>query len=209
MFNHNITTKFFATVAAAISLSLIACSDDSKDTVHNLRAAPDLQGTFADTCSSSKILGVSEQIQLNFEGNNYTRSQIFYDESGCKNEIGRIQYVGEFKAGEQNPDNNNGGTLDLEVSKATIKVSSDTLATALNAINYCGHTDYASGKEVTLSGKQTEGLCPLENVPSTLYTAYKVESDNLFMTDSDISTMAKTSKDRSSTLDFNKAYLKR
>ncbi len=180
----------------AIGFTMGACSDDAEETIHNLRAAPDLQGSFYDECTSAKLLDASEQIQLSFEGNNYTRSQVFFSDPECTQEMGRIEYKGEFKAGDESEQT--GGTLDLEVSEAKIKVTSDTLAKALNAINYCGHSDFAPDKEVTLSGAQTKGLCPLENVPVNLYTSYRLQDENLVLSDSDITTMAKEPNARSS-----------
>jgi len=196
-------------ITAAICIGLIGCSDDSKDAARNIRNEPDLQGTFTDIRSSSKILGASEKIQLKFEGNKYTRSQIFYGEFGCENETGRIEYTGEFKAGKQNQKNpSQSGTLDLNVEEAKVKVSTDGLATALNAVNYCGHRDFAKGKEITLSGKQTQGLCPIENVPVQLYTIYKIEGDRLYLGDLDITTMAGDENSRSDTVLFDKIYVR-
>lgn len=196
-------------ITIAICLGLIGCSDDSKDAVRNIRNEPDLQGTFTDLCSSSKILGASERIQLKFEGNKYTRSQIFYNEAECTNETGRIEYSGEFKAGKQEKKSpTESGTLDLNVEEAKIKVSSEGLARALNLVNYCGHRDYAEGKEVTLSGKQTQGLCPIENVPVQLYTIYRLENDRVYLGDLDIPTMAGDVQSRSDTVLFDKVYVR-
>ena len=199
------TKKLF--VVFALPLALAACSDDSKEAVHNVRAAPDLQGSFDDTCSSSKLLDTSEQIQLNFEGNQYTRAQVWFSDADCKTETGRVEYKGEFKAGEESPET--GGTLDLRVSEATIKVSSDTLAKALNTLNYCGHSDYAVGKEVVLSGAQTQGLCPIENVPTDLFTSYRLRDNNLILSDSDITTMSKDPANRTSGQATERIYTKR
>lgn len=198
--------KILSAIALVSALFMAACSDDAKEAIHNVRAAPDLQGTFHDECSSSKILDASEQIQLSFEGNQYTRSQVFFKDSECKEETGRIEYKGEFRAGEESEQN--GGTLDLNVEEAKIKVSSDTLAKALNAIRYCGHTDFEVDKEVTLSGAQTEGLCPIENVPVNLYTTYKLQDGNLVLNDSDITTMAKEPNARSSVTSAQRTYVK-
>lgn len=198
--------KILTLATTVLSVGLISCSDDSKDTIHNLRDAPDLQGSFYDECSSSKLLDSSEQIQLKFEGNNYTRSQVFFSDADCKTETGRIEYTGEFKAGEES---DRGGTLDLSVEAAKIKISSDTLVKAFNTINYCGHNDFAVDKEVTLSGAQTAGLCPIENVPTNLYTTYRINDDKLVLSDSDITVMAKDPSQRSGGVSTERIYTKR
>lgn len=202
--------KFSAIAVAVLALGLSACSDDAKNAVHNIKEGSDLQGSFNDTCSSSKIANTSEIIRLNFEGNSYTRSQIFYGEAGCKNEIGRIEYKGEFLVGKDIVDGENqGGTLDLDVAEAKVIVTSDTLAKTLNLLNYCSHRDYAAGKEVVLTGRQTAGLCPIENMPAKLYTSYRIERDNyLYLSDSDITTMTTDSTKRNENVVFEKLYTK-
>lgn len=194
--------------AAAICLGLTGCSDKAKDTVHNLKEAPALQGNFADVCSSSKLIGASERIELKFSASDYTRSQIFYSDKTCSTEIGRIDYKGQFVAGAPNKDPTKGGTLDLKVQTAQVKISNQDLANSLNAINYCGHTDYTSGKTVTLTGRQTQGLCPIENVPVTLYTVYAVQNNGLYLGSKDITTMTDNVNKRSAALDYDHSYQK-
>lgn len=202
-------SKYLAIAVAAMSLGLAACSDDSKEATHNIRAEPDLQGSFTDVCSSSKLADLSEKIRLNFEGNKFTRSQIFYSEADCKTESGRIEYTGSFKAGEQNKDDPKlGGTMDIDIQSVKITTASEGLAKALNIINYCSHNDFAAGKEVTISGKQTQGMCPLENVPTKLYTAYRLENDRLYLGSADITTMPTVETNRSSAILFEKTYVK-
>jgi hypothetical protein len=203
-------SKFYLSIAAAtMALSLGACSDDAKDTVHNIKEAPNLQGAFNDACATSKIANTSETTRLIFEGNNYTRAQIFYNEPNCTTEVGRVEYKGEFRAGDDKIEGEKqGGNLDLDIQTVTVKVSSPTLAKTLNFMNYCGHTDFADGKEVSISGPQTQGLCPLENVPVKLYTSYKVEGDKLYLGDTDITTMSKDETKRSSNIVYEKLYKK-
>jgi hypothetical protein len=205
-----INTKNFLTLAAAtFAIGLGACSKDAKNAVHNIKEAPSLQGSFNDTCATSKIADASEMIRLNFEGNKYTRSQIFYGEPNCVTEIGRVEYKGEFKAGDDKiAGEKQGGTLDLDVQTVTVKVSSEGLAKTLNFMNYCGHNDFAVGKAVAISGQQTQGLCPLETVPAKLYTSYRVENDKLYMSDTDITTMTTDPTKRSTNIVYEKIYKK-
>lgn len=203
------TRKLLPIAALTLGLGLAACSDDSKDTVHNVRAAPELQGTFADACSSSKLLDMSEQIQLKFDGNNYTRSQVYFSDADCKQELGRVEYAGEFLAGEEGasaerPD----GTLDLKVNEAIIKISGEGLAKTFNAMNFCGRSDYTVGKDVSLTGEQTDGLCPIENIPTNRYTYYRLNEGNLVLSDSDITTMSKDAAQRSVTPNTERIYTK-
>ncbi len=201
------TQKILVSFALLTSFSLIGCSEDAKEAIQNVADAPTLQGEFTNKCSSSMLLDASEQTSYKFEGNQFTRSQVFFSEDDCVNEAGRIEYVGDFTAEENYEDTATvGGDLNIEVTGAKIIPKTDGLATALNAINFCGVNNYESGKEVELTGVQTRGLCPIDNVPAKLYTTYRTDDINLYLADTDLGSMANVDLRRNDDIKYRQYY---
>lgn len=192
-------TKFLTVCVCAASLGLAACSDDSDDTVHNLTQASDLQGMFRSGCQSADLLNLSEENSLNFQANDFSRIQRYYTAEDCKSQEAMvIEYVGEFRA-DENDIRGKAGSLDIDINKVKVTVNDDTVATALSAANFCGVHEYKKGQTYEISGEQTEGLCPILNVPTKRYGAYDVDGDTLLL-DSHITGMATHPNARSTDL---------
>lgn len=192
------------TLCSIIIAALAGCGGLSKKTAkkaggepaQNVAADSSLQGKYTDQCTKSTVLGASEQLKISFNGNKYTQERLFFNDPKCNEEGGKIFYVGEFTVDPQVP---NAITFNLE--DAYVETTSEEMAKIFNGVNFCGYSSYESGKRLRVTGGTSKTLCPLHSVPATLHGTYAIEKDHLYF-DSDAPTsMAKTKKERVTTID--------
>lgn len=200
-------------LASAAALLAVGCSEEqAKDAgqgIENIAQDPALQGEYADDCSSSKWLDASEKKELHFNGNQVEAHTVFYLDENCQDEGARLVYLGEFEVNSDGLPNSEGGSMKVDLQEAEVRVSSQSLADLLNAANFCGIENYKAGATVSLKGNTNDTLCPLKDIPTTLYGAYRVEQDKLFLSSGNLADMASTKDEREKELNREHPYYQR
>lgn len=205
--NKTMKNKMCAGLIAGLSVfAMVGCGDDAKEALGNVTEDASLQGRFVEECGSSELLNLSERNALMFQGNDFTRTQSFFTSADCQEEGAKIDYQGTFTIDPDALPNSEAGSIDIKVEKAVLTINNETAAEALSAIGFCGIKEFPVGQEITIEGKGTEGTCPLMNLPSERFGAYKVDGDKLYL-DGDLSSMAETKENRAETLE-SEAYIR-
>lgn len=187
----------------ATSLVLSACGDDAEDTVRNVTTVPELQSSWISGCAGSSVLDLSTNTKLIFEGSDFQRIQRYYQDTQCSSaEQLVVEYAGSFSVDEDAIEADDEGHINIKLEKAVVTPKDQSVADRLNTIRFCGVTDWQANKSQSLSGEDTENLCPLMNVPVTKYGIYKLTNeDKTLLLDNEISDMSEDSADRDTTPD--------
>lgn len=187
----------------ATSFLISACGDDAEDAVTNVTTVPELQSSWINACASSDVLDLSTHTKLIFEGNNFQRIQRYYQDTGCSSaEQLVVEYTGSFTVDEDAIEADDEGHINIKLDKAVVTPMDQSVADRLSGINFCGIDDWMANKARSLSGDDTENLCPLMNVPVTKYGVYKLTNDDkTLLLDNEISGMSDDSDDRGTTPD--------
>jgi hypothetical protein len=173
-------------IVCCSTLFLFAC-DDAKETIENIEKAPELQGRFVSNCRSIGIDGVagfSKMDELYLAANQTEFTTLYFEGTECSSdkEVGMLEYNGEFNVLNSK---DNEGDLRFDLEEAIITIESETLAEALSAVNFCGQSSYEAGENESISSENAGLLCPVQDVPTTLYGSYTYDDqDNtLFLSD--------------------------
>jgi hypothetical protein len=195
--------KLFTVLAAGVFLW--GCGKKEAETavrgMQNYLTDKDLQGTFVGKCESSGLPGIQSQVSQTFKGGNFTSEKIFYAENDCsKDELGRAVYRGGFKIAKEKYEGAEARTIDISVDKATIKIKSDVLVKAANAVKYCGVSAFEIGKDYDVTPNTQQANCFVATVPVTYYGTYKITKEKgvtlLNLSDPDISRFATVKGER-------------
>ncbi len=193
-------------ILCIISMSLLAfagCSDDDDgvQAVENCTSNVEFCGMVArSSCEGSSLIDLSERNSLEFNGNTFKRVQRYYSSSDCSTtEAAVVEYSGEFTV-DENEDSARAGDMNISLTKGTIKVNDESAADILSVANFCGVENYEAGKSYEITGEQTEGTCPIMNMPVDLYGSYEID-DNKLILDHHINEMATSEEDRSTDLE--------
>lgn len=187
----------------ACLFALIGCSDDNDgiQAAENCTTDAEFCSMVArSSCEGSSIVDLAEHNSLEFNGNTFKRVQRFYASADCSTaEAAVVEYKGEFTVDEEAV-KGRPGAMNIALEKGSITVNDETTADLLSAVNFCGVDSYEVGKSYEIKGEQTEGLCPIQNMPVRLYGAYEIDGDKL-MLDNNISDMSTSEKNRDTDLD--------
>lgn len=171
---------------------LFGC-DDAKKTIKNLSEQPEMQGKFLSSCERLGVEGmasVSSQDEIYFVGNQVTVNSIYYSDANCnsENEIGRVEYEGDFEVDRKGLEkvaknysqltdaqkkDLDGGFVELDIDKANVKATDQTLVSLLNGISFCGSSDYQLDKAKDITTATSEEIfCPIKSIPARLQGGY-------------------------------------
>ncbi len=175
--------------------SLSACwnkrSEDSDvvEAAQNTARDYKVMGTWESSCRGSKLphLEAQERHYYDFKADTFIDAYDFYLGSpDCKEPSLTLQYEGNFKIGNNNPESEDARDLDLAYRKRAIMTpQTDAGAERLNSFNFCGFSDWAKGVQKELSDRGGI-VCDLldRNLPETRLDLVKVVDDQLYFGDS-------------------------
>lgn len=188
------------------ALALAACSgDDAQEalknpelialgTVHEEKIQPGL----------IRVLGGYERDSLEFAGNDVIKSvDVYPTEAVGSTPALTIFYRGTYKRGSDIGDK----TFEIDMTYNTVEVVARTedALKLLNSLTFCGKNDFVLGQAANLTNNANDQLCPLDDLPKTVYDIYKVEGERVFFGKGD-----KTRADaRPRELDRESPYIKR
>lgn len=169
--------------------------------VVNYAKDSDLQGTFRGPCVGSNLPGIHSQSTLKFDGAKFQVKKALYAEGDCsKDELGQAVYSGGFTIDDKKVDGQKVKTIDISLEKAQIAVSSNVLASAASAVNYCGVSSYELNKTYNITPNTKMETCFVAEVPAKLYGSYRIAKDGsdmaLSLSESEVSDLAASKEKR-------------
>ncbi|HEX4925330.1 MAG TPA: hypothetical protein VFV50_14645 [Bdellovibrionales bacterium] len=192
-------------IFALFALVLGACSgDDAQEalknpeliqlgTVHEEKVQPGL----------IRVLGGYERDSFAFSGNDVIKTVDVYPTETATSAALTIFYRGTYKRG-----NDIGGeTFEIDLSYGSVEVVARTedALKLLNSLTFCGKNDFVLGQAANLTNNANDPLCPLDDLPMTVYDIYKIEGERVFFGKGD-----KTRADaRPRELDRDNPFIKR
>lgn len=184
--------------ASSLMVSTTSCGRDAEEAVANVVEEPGLQGDFSGPCKASEILDVSQRETMKFEGNSFESVTIYYTNANCSSasEAGRLVYSGTFEIDDEAvPGDANG--LNVEITSAEVTPLNDTVMNMMSSANFCGIDRFEQGKAVELQSKTNLMTCPLKSLPGRFYGAYQIRDEDLFLSESSVTSMAESADKRS------------
>lgn len=197
--------KKLSAIVAMVVISGLCAGCSKKDAkraaqgVANYAKDSDLQGSFRGPCVESNLPGIRSQSTLKFDGAKFQVKKVLYAEGDCsKDELGQAVYSGGFTIDDKKVDGQKVKTIDISLEKAQIAVSSNVLASAASAVNYCGVSSYELNKTYNITPNTKMETCFVTEVPAKLYGSYRITKNgsdlNLSLSENEVSDLA-TSKD--------------
>ena len=185
-------------------------SDDASDVANNITEDPQLNGSFVGPCSGSDILNLSYRQRMTFSGNTFTHERTYFETSDCSDAEagGTVELTGEFVVDADGIESSDAGAIQLELTKALVTPNQTYLVNALNTVGFCGSNDYTLNQEKEITEGTDEFACPVRELPETLYGAYSVEDDRLYLNNGGLSQMSEDGQNRPTILDKNTVYIK-
>lgn len=182
--------------------------DDPVQVANNVTEQPNMNGTFRSACAGSDLAGLSVRETLKFEGNKFTREQSYFETADCTEEQngGTVTVEGDFTIDADGLPQSEAGAVQLDLKTAYITPHAAFLVTALNAINYCGYSDYAIDVKRDVSGGTDSATCVVLKVPQTVYGAYRLDDKKLYLNEGGVGEMSESATDRPAKLDTSKVY---
>lgn len=190
---------------------LIGCdSDDASEVANNISEDPQLNGSFIGPCSGSDILNLSYRQRMTFSGNTFTHERTYFESNDCSDaEVGgTVELTGDFIVDADGIEDSDAGAIQLELKRALVTPNQEYLVDALNTVGFCGHDDYVLGNEKEITEGTDEFACPIRELPETLYGAYSVEGDRLYLNNGGLGQMSDDDKNRPTILDKDTVYIK-
>jgi len=198
-----------AGVISLIGLSAASCStkDRGKKVEQN---STELAGTWDLGCSERDFMGftgIKEKLGFSFIGD-YERSIRLHDDTSCKTEVGRFDIKGTYAVLGATA-NTNDGTRDINLTLAGFDFTAltDSLASVLNAQNFCGRSNWVINQTVSLLGSD----CAIGKVNrgDVMYDIFLIDNKSLFFSDKIDVIGFRPSLTRPEKLDTSHPYVKK
>lgn len=206
--------KFYTTkkiLLVALMMAFAACSKDQKQSVKNFAQEPDLNGRYSKNCVGSDLAGLSYLETLRFETDStFTQIREYHTSDDCSDQSvqGVLRVSGRYAVDNDGASQSEGGSIKLDLDKASIDVKSSTLADALNLVNFCGASDYKANEKVEITAGTDSHLCPVRQLPDSLYGVYREDDGKLYLNDGGMSSMSESKDNRPNDLDKETVYIK-
>ena len=179
----NILSK--ASIGLIVATSLIGCGkgkvDNAVEGAKNVVKEHKMMGTWESKCKESKILGSSMKEFYKFSGNSFIKTSEFAATKDCTEPSARMQYEGTFKVADKSDKVDDARNIDMEYKTAILLPFTKTGVDLLNAIHFCGVTDWQVGKKHDLTVPSVATLCPVSNMPMKRYDIVTVEDKKLLL----------------------------
>ena len=201
-----------ALAAVSIILAIVGC-DRAKDRVEDLKTKvnnPEIQGTWVrEKCLDTDYLGSpikSVQTKYKFSGAAVTREEDFFSSSTCTDPAGVITYTGTFKVEKKLAEKSY--QINMNFNKVMVNPKNETGRGVLNTLALCGEKNWAIEQSRNLTEASSKPLCPLIDLPVTLFDMYLVEGNTLYLGAGD-NRQKVDEKDRPQQVDKQTRFLKK
>lgn len=200
--------KLLATSTLMLTVAASCSKKDAEETANNIKEDASLAGVYSSPCSKSSLLGMASQNKLTFAGNKFTKEELFFEKEDCSGAADGSSLVlkGTFVVKGDTLPNSDARPIKVELTEAYIQPKSDFFVNLGNTSKFCGHSDYAKDQKTVITTQTDNLLCPVQSVPSTLFGAYRVEGNKLYLNAGDISKMTTKESDQPSKLDKSVVY---
>ncbi|HET9241669.1 MAG TPA: hypothetical protein VFO10_30660 [Oligoflexus sp.] len=167
-----------------LPLALLACKKDEKtsETGRKLESTPaELRGTWQSGCMGTTTLNMaSSQREYVFNAiGDFDRLERYYSDPNCQNLAATYKVVGTVEVKGPNPEKTDLNMINFTVNEAYMTVKSDATLEQLNAMKFCGRSDWHVNEDVHVTNAECEGSKVQKG--GVQFDSFKIRDGQLFM----------------------------
>lgn len=156
----NRSTPILATLV--FPLVLLGCKKDEKtsETGKKLENTPaDLRGTWQSACLGTTTLNMvsSQRVYVFNAIGDFDRLERYFSDANCQNLVATYKVIGTVEVKGSNPDKPDVDMINFTVNEAYMTVKSESVLEQLNAMKFCGRSDWRLNEDVHVTNAECEG----------------------------------------------------
>jgi hypothetical protein len=164
--------------------TLLACKKDEKtsETGRKLESTPaELRGTWQSSCMGTRTLNmVSSQREYVFNAiGDFDRLERTFSDPNCQNLAATYKVVGTVEVKGSNPEKIGLTMINFTVNEAYMTVKAEATLQQLNAMKFCGRSDWRVNEDVHVTNAECEGSKVQKG--GVQFDSYKIRDGQLFM----------------------------
>jgi hypothetical protein len=200
-------------LAAGIMLIAgLACKKDEKtsETGKKLESTPaDLRGTWQSGCVGTTTLNmVASQREYVFNAiGDFDRLERYFSDANCQNLVATYKVVGTVEVKGPNPDEHGVDMINFTVNEAYMTVKSEAILEKLNAMKFCGRSDWRLNEDVHVTNAECEGSKVQKG--GVQFESYDIRNGQLYMGQTLMFLGKDNASDRPTELDLKAPYSKK
>jgi len=148
--------------------------------VENRVKANEVMDTWTSECRGSTLLPLSVKESYEYSGEDMVYLEEYFVSSDCLEKAVDIKYTGVFSIQSDVSEVPDAKQVEIQYNNVEVTPKSEAGVTALEVVHFCTQKVWSLNVAVDLTDQSDATLCPLANVPYTVFDILLVKEDVLY-----------------------------